>query len=317
METIRNLIKKILREVHGKQLSVDNFSEIVTKDILEKLKRDFDKINDGHVWEVISQTYTMEEIKEDTKLTLVKIKIDFKFSDQFNLSGNFLQNNTVLLDDDGYEVVIKLNLSTNNLENLFPSIYAFMSHELNHAFVHIKQIKGKSKAGTLNSANKLTKGELGVLFSKNPSLKEFSNMVYLSNPFEVQARVQQAAAELKHIAGVNANETINALLGYNPLRDAKLMIAYNLDNINKTDKETLDIFVKKFNDNIKLFSKEENPKIISETDKFFEYWLEVINLSGDKLAKKIFKLVADKHSIHEGFVYQQADAYYKIFGEYF
>lgn len=319
MEAIRHLIRKLLFEAHGIQLSVKQYANLISNDVLRKITRDFNDINDGHTWELISQTYTPLEIKKDTKIEIVKVRIDFKFSNEFKIGGEFKLNKTILLDDGSYEIIIGLTLETNTLENVLSKIKSTISHELNHAFVYIKDLDGKFKSNTLNKSYNSTKNELINFLKDNPALKEFLNMIYLANPYEVQARVQQSASELEHINEKNAEDTIAALLQYSPLRDARLMIAYNLNEINKIDKETLNIFIKKFNDNIKSFSKEENPKIIYDTDKFFNYWKYTINNAGDKLARKIYKIVADKLQIHEGEVYEQTNGkiYERIFGEYY
>src|SRR3989304_1559030 len=317
MKNIRQLVKKILFEAHGIQLLVKECTLIVSNDILDSLERNFTKINDGHGWELSTQTYTPEEIKKGTKIELIKVHIDFKLSNEFKIGGDFKPNKTILFDDNSYEIIIGLKIETNTLENILPQIKSAISHELNHAFVYIKDLSGKSKLNTLNKSYHSTKNELVFFLKDNPAIKEFLNMIYLANPYEVQARVQQSAFELEHINERNAEDTIVALLQYSPLRDAKIMISYNLNEINKLDNETLKTFVKKFNDNIKSFSKEENPKTIYETEKFFNYWKNVINNAGDTLAKKIYKIVADKHQIHEADVYEQTSGriYERIFGE--
>lgn len=319
MSKIRQIIRKLLFEIHGKQVSVHNFSAEITTDMMGVLKDNFRTMSNGKEWKFATEFKAPEDIQKDTKIDIVKIEFKFIFSNNFNIKGKFISNNTVLLKNDDYEVCLEINLETNTLENILPQIKSVISHELNHAFVHIKGITGKLKAKNLNLSNKFTQAEINSLIEKTPALKVFVKMIYLANPYEVQARVQQSASELEHVNEKTAKDTISALLQYNPLRDAKIMIAYNLNEINKTDKVTLETFIKKFNDNIKSFSKEENPKTIYETEKFFNYWVNVINNAGDKLARKIYKLVADKHQIHEGYVYEQTSGsvYYRIFGEYF
>ncbi len=319
LKNIRQFIKNIILELHGNQLSINDLSKSISEDVLTDIKRNFDKINDGDTWNFVSQTKTFQNIKKDTRINRVETRIDFKYSNNFKIDGNFKPDKTILTDDDNYYVVIKLELETDTLEGLLPKLESFMSHELNHAFVYIKSFQGKSKAQSLNLVNKLTQGELANLLKQNPALREFTNMIYLSNPYEVQARVQQTASELNYINSKNAEETMETLLKYHPLRDAKLMIAYKLDEIKKLDKGILETFVKKFNDNIRTVSKHEGAKTIYDIDKFFKYWTNIINISGDTLAKKIYKLVADKLNIHEVyFVYQQTDEVYRrVFGEYF
>ena len=319
MNKIRQIIRKLLFEVHGKQVSIHNFSGEITTDTMEVLRDNFEKMSNGREWKFAIEFKSPENTIKDTNIDMIKIYVSFKFSNEFKIGGNFTPDKTILLDDDNYEVNINLKLETNTIENLLPKIKSLISHELNHAFVYIKDIGGKLKANLKNKSNKFTQMELQHLFENNPSLKEFSKMIYLANPYEVQAIVQQSASELEHINNKTPEETIESLLQYNPLRDAKIMMAYNLDEINKLDKEIIEIFVKKFNDNIKSFSKEDNPKTIYDINKFLEYWISIIHSSGHKLARKIYKLVADKHQIHEAYVYEQTsdNVYYRIFGEYY
>ena len=317
LKKLRKIIQEALNEVLGAQLDIQELSDIISKNISEYINQIFDKINDGYSWDFTYNTKATGHITSETKIELVKTKIDFKFSDKLKIGGSFSPDNTVLLDNGNYEVLINFKISTNDLSHLKENIDQVIAHELNHAFVYIKQLSNKSKKPDLNSVNKLTRGTSQELFLKYPSLRIFSDMIYLSNPMEIQARVQEAATELKTINKKTSEETINALLKYNPLIDAKKMIAFKLEEINKIDRSILVDFVKTFNSNIKLLHKDKDVKIINGTDSFFKYWLKVINQNGDKLARKIFKLVADKHNIHEHYVYEQTDygAYNKIFGE--
>jgi len=317
MKKIRQIIRKFLFEAHGIQISVHEFSKEIATDMLGVIEDNFIRMNNGREWKFEVDFQSPETIKKDTKINIVKIGFTFISFEVFKVSGSFDPNRTVLLTDDNYNVFIKLEIETNTIENVLQQIESVVSHELNHAFVHIKGLSGKLKAKNLNYSNKFTRGELKTLIDKTPALKEFTKMIYMANPYEVQSRVQQSALELKYIDKKEAKDTIDALLQYAPLRDAKMMISYNLDEINKVDGQILENFVKKFNDNIKSASKEENPKTIYKVDKFFDYWKDVINNAGDKLARKIYKIVADKHQIHEGCVYELTDggAYNIIFGE--
>src|SRR3972149_4368208 len=76
-EDYENQVKKMLFEAHGIQLLVKECTLIVSNDILDSLERNFTKINDGHGWELSTQTYTPEEIKKGTKIELIKVHIDF------------------------------------------------------------------------------------------------------------------------------------------------------------------------------------------------------------------------------------------------
>jgi hypothetical protein len=94
------------------------------------------------------------------------------------------------------------------------------------------------------------------------------------------------------------------------------MMSYNVNEIKQIDKDVLKTFIGIFNSNIKMFSTDNKIKSPNDTNSFFEYWGEIINSSGDKLFRKIIKLVADKYNLHEGVLITEMDEtlLYKISG---
>ena len=147
-----------------------------------------------------------------TKISYIETIIDYRFSEKFKLGGCFKPNKTNLMDDGTYHIVLGINLETNEISNLLQKIESIISHELNHAFVYVKNIDKKNKSNKINLVNKFTKSELNDLLNKNEPLKEFVKMIYLSNPLEIQTRVQQTASELKYINKKTSDETIEELL---------------------------------------------------------------------------------------------------------
>jgi hypothetical protein len=142
-------------------------------------------------------------------------------------------------------------------------------------------------------------------------------MFYLSLQSEIDARTQETAINLKQIEKPNYNETIEALRKFQPLRDAKLMIDYNTGKLIQVKPEAINLFVKTFNDNIKLFSDKQNIKTIQNPTEFFKYWSDIINDKGDELFRKIMKMVADKHNVKdENYLIVEMDGslLYKISG---
>lgn len=300
-------LKDILLEVMGVQMSIYRIAPNISEEILNRIHLFLPGINDGHEYDFTYIFKMPEDILKDTKIETLTTVISFKNSDSFKIDGSFSTTKTHLLDNGNYNISIELKIHTNTLDNLLPKIESIIVHELNHAFVTIKQVDKKNKSNSLNYANKMTNGMLKDLISNNLALKEFVRMFYLSNPLEVQARVQQAATELKSIEDTKTEDVINQLMKYNPLVDAGLMTRYNLDEIKKTKKEDLELFIKTFNENLKSHSKGEI-KLINDVDNFFDYWLKTINIAGNDLSRKIFKLVANKQNmINESYIYIHLD----------
>lgn len=307
-ETMKPIIKQLLRESLGVQTDVSSLSMIISNDIINLLKLNLDKIKDGDDWELITQIKSPIDLKMNTKISMVKTFINFKFTDKFKISALFKENKVILNDDETYNVVIELNLNSDNLELSLKYINGAISHELNHVYSYIKKLNIPSKSNTLNKVKNKTNLELNNLLGSTPALKEFMLLFYLSLPDEINARVQQTGSELNHINSSEYNETLEGLLKFKPIHEAKKLINYNLDSIKIVDENILKEFISVFNSNVKFFTdKNFEPKIILDTDIFFNYWLKIFNNSGDKLFKKIMKLVANKHNINESNIYNHLD----------
>lgn len=308
-----------IREEIGRQLEIYNISEYITEyvgAIIETEQRNGD-IDNGQTHEAIFPIRKTEHIIQETKINSIRIELLYIKTNVFKISGSFDVKKVRLNDNGNYDITIQLNIENDNrnINSLKQNIESVISHELNHAFVHIKKINKLSKTASYNQANKMT----GTTFKQIPELAEFMKMFYLASPEEIQARVQQTASELRYVNSSGYNETISQLLQFNPLNDARKMINYNLHNIQKLSKKTLDNFVTEFNLNLKAASKDNNFKPITNTNWFFEYWLKLINEGGEKLFKKITKLVAQKHNLDEQQMYMQFDdeLLTEITGDYF
>lgn len=316
---MKNEIRKIVREEIGEQLEISEFSDIVTDKIINKIIINKSDINDGHKYEFTSITSATEKIRNNTKIDYVKIYIDYLYKEKFQATGNFSSGKTILLDNGFYEAAVKLEIQRNTDNINKEIIHSIISHELNHAFVYIKQLSQKSKTHQLNIINKITISELENFLKKYPEVNEFTKMFYLSLPQEINARVQQTATELKYITSDNYEDTIWELRKFNPINDARHMINYKLDSIKKLDKEILAEFVNKFNSNIKKLSNGTEIKTISNVDSFFEYWATFIQSGGNRLHKNILRLVAKKHQLDETYAAVMMDPFLAkgILGEAF
>jgi hypothetical protein len=305
MHNLRKKIRKILSEYHGVQDDLKKLSIELTKGVVEKLNSEYDKISDGQAWDMLYQVRLNEKIGF---IGMITIKISYQEADK-KPNGFFEVNKTVLLDNDTYS--IEINLRLHKVDD--KEINYIISHELNHAFVNIKELYGKRKNATYNRANKIMKNELRDYMEQYPEIKRFLNMTYLSNPQEVQARVQEVVHLIEYSNEKNAEDTFDYLLKFQPLSDAKKMIAYSTDEILKYDKEILGKILYFFNDGVK--NQNHKPRTFSDTDSFFKYWKRVINKSGEELARKIYKLVSDKFLINEVDLYEYSFEW--VFGKSF
>ena len=285
-------IKMILNEFHGVQSDIKTLSRGLVNGVEKTINYNLEKINDGNIWDLIYQVnISDDDVVNRLGFSFITINIEYKNSKGKN-TGVFESNKIKLLDNGFYSVVIKLKVLNNNLLGLEDII----SHELNHAFVDIKNIGGSDKLKKTNRARSITKTEVNKYIEEFPELDKFLKMVYLSNPIEIQARVQETGNRVEISNKKNAEETIEYLLRFQPLSDARNMISYSTDDIKKIDKNILEDFIRIFNKN---FKKNLDNKTKSNIDSFFDYWQKIINKRGGDLAMKIYKIVSDKFMINE------------------
>jgi hypothetical protein len=302
-----------INESLGIQKEVGDISERSAKIILDRIKKYKDDIIDGREYSFTCYCQTSEEERKTTKIEYVKFYLNFVNKKDFKCSGSFMPSKTMLLDNEYYEAAVSLRFES-NIENFDVGFFSgVLSHELNHSFVYLKQLKNgtnKSKSHILNFANKLTMGKMIKEMEENDSLKEFCKMIYFSLPAEINARVQETGEHLKNINHKNYNDTISHLMQFNPLNDAKKMINYKVDNLNDVNEIVKEKFINVFNETLGGlgFSKK-----IKENS-FFEYWQKNINNKGKVLFRKIMKLVADKYNINENLMVVETK-YYKIYKE--
>jgi len=323
-QLVREQVYRLFSEESGEQLEISNFSDITTEKVLDKLILYKDDLVNMSESSFTTFAETPEKIRIITKIEYIKIYVDHSYSENFKFNGHFSPGKTVLLKNGFYEAGILLEMKS-NVENVdIEKLNVLMAHELNHAFVYIKQLydnksKNNSKTYKLNIVNKITSNDLREFLQEYPAIKEFTKMFYLSLPQEINARVQETAKNLSYSHKDNYNKTIESLRKFNPINDAKEMLNYKLDDINKIDKEILQKFVNNFNLNIKKFSGDSKIKTINNVDKFFKYWTKFIGNGGHRLYRNIMNLVAKKHELDESYVIAMMDPHIhkQILGESF
>lgn len=305
-------IRKLIKEILGKQMEIYNSTQEITNKIVGlilDMGKNHPDIFNGEEWGFSKSIDVDDNLKNATKIDSIKINVNYINSKDSKVNGTFVQDKTVLLPNNNYSAYINVYVKINNdIKQHKKEIEDVISHELHHAFVYIKKIGTFSKASILNKTKNLTKMQLNELINDNPAIKEFMQMIYLSLPQEISARVQETATRLKYINKPNYNETIESLRKYQPLRDAKKMIDYKTDDLMSIDQEILKQFIAKFNSNLKLFSQEENIGYKTDTKAFLNYWQEKINKAGNTLFRKIMKLVADKHNTIQEMIIVEMDS---------
>jgi hypothetical protein len=294
---IRKIIKYILNEATGKQMTVHDSIPVLIENLLNNINGQKYNVFDGEIYDLTSRARFLPESSQETGINYVTIDVTFSVNAPMKITGSFINRKTTLNKNGFYDVFIEISLNTGGikLKKLEKDIGKVISHELNHAFVYIKKFKRNSKTLIYNKSNKTA----SLTFGNVPALKEFSKMFYLNLPEEIQARVQETAYILDNIEVNNYNDAIRELYLHQPINDAKKMSNYNIEDIQIVDKNTLRNFVDTFNSDVEKNKGNIEFKRINDIDKFFEYWIGFINSNGNKLNKKILKLVADKFNLKE------------------
>lgn len=123
------------------------------------------------------------------------------------------------------------------------------------------------------------------------------DMFYFSLSPEVEARVQEVAAQLKKDKSKSTNDTIMFLMQFEPVNDAKKMLNYSTEDVLKIDDNVLKDFMDIFNKNLHKVGLQK--KIKKDKNYFFEYWRKTIIKSGGNLMRKINRMISDKHHFDE------------------
>ena len=291
-------IRFIIRETLGFQKEIDEISSHIPQEIIYNLnKRYFLEENNEDNFSVILDI--TDEHKEITKINKINIDVDLKKADFFKIGGSFQTNKTIIHKENGIEyfevfITIFLNLNQEKLEklNLLKlKIESVISHELNHAFVYLQKYNKKSKSKIYNSSISLTK----INFLDNKVIKEFINMLYLNLPEEIQARVQETQAVVKNLDAKNYGDLYEKIKEFQPINDAEKMIKYNGEELMKINDETINYFINLFNKDINISNNSNlNFKLITNKNKFIDYWIKNINKGGEKLKIKINKILSNK-----------------------
>lgn len=218
--------------------------------------------------------------------------------------GRFLVDKTERIDD-GFQVQIELSLIEKDINN-GDVIGSILSHELNHVFVYLQKVNTPAKTLKHNESISM----LRVVFNHNEPLKEFIDLMYLNIPEEIQSRVQETGYILDTIDGGDYRTIIKKLYLHQPLNDVKKMTHYDGSRLKDLDHDVMFDFIHEFNEN--LLSLGLKPKNFKTVDQFIDYYVKFINRSGNKLNRKIMKLVGEKLN-ENNYLNVGSDLLYEIF----
>jgi hypothetical protein len=309
-EFLRKLVREILNEEHGISFEVDRLAEWLTKSFIDDIKSGiqngtykFPKREHHILFDV------PEELAIETQIYIIVVETDI-FNGYEKIDGQFLASKTDRQNDNGvdtYVIYLKLNFDWDFKGDIYTVLYPFFSHELEHAYDYILRFDKPSKSKALNSGIKrIGNGYLQQIIIDNQPLSDFVFNFYLALPEEVNARVHEAFAQIKHNLHLDIDSIIRLLKTKQQFKDAIIMKGYNFNNAITLSEELKNEFITEFNKQI-LYSLIKRGVIDKDltyaqkrTNQFFEYWGTRINNNGETLRRKILKMVvAEKEKYDE------------------
>src|SRR3989344_6772534 len=136
---IRKVIRNILSEEFGVNIPIKKLSLEVQKkvvDFIEYNSKKYHYFNDGQTYRVSTDVYVPKEFISELGFNKIVINCEYTNTKNESISGAFLSSQTTMLKDEKYEITIKLNIKTENINNEIKQLIKnIIAHELNHALV--------------------------------------------------------------------------------------------------------------------------------------------------------------------------------------
>lgn len=220
--------------------------------------------------------------------------IDFCNSERKNTKGSFKPSETQQNDtpEPSFSVFIKLNIQIpiGDIRSERTAIRSVLAHELNHAFVFVHDVNKKTSA--MNARRK----EVMLSSDKDPGVQMLNKALYLTNPMEIQARIQDIGGLVDDLKSDTAEDALSELMLYQPFMEIVDLNRMDLNTIEITD--AVQEFVRQMGGgDVKAF--------IAALDK-------TRDSTALKALKKTYRLVADRYSVKENFVLE-SDAFDRIY----
>lgn len=312
---MQNKLRKVIREVFGHYLPLDDISDKYAKTIMEILLNKFQQKKKK--LEASDNLRIDERMSDEDKKTskIWNIRIDIIPDEENNKKINYVSGRFMELQQDfiknAFQYSAKFEIYIINWDykiDLTNEIKKVFSHELFHAFQYITSIDSNNYSKALyNTRNKMKGLEF---FEGIDELERFMDIFYLSLPQEISARTHEAYNQMKNLKlnfhAKTHDEVLKELDKLSVFRDFLKVQKFrthwvlNLDEIIKED------FVEDFNKYLLRYSKEGNVnsiKIIDNPDEFFNYWVgraKRMSLEArHKIVSQAINLFADKEIVTE------------------
>lgn len=282
---MQNKLRKLIREVMGHYLPLDDISKRYAKMVMQLLtsnfqekKKELDERDNLYIREKMSE--------EDEQISKIRnIDIEIIPSKEKNKNPNHVSGRFIELKQDfvknkfryfaSFKVYI---INWDYQKDLTSDIEKVLSHELFHAFQYIAEINSNNYSNALYNTRNKMKG-LDYL-SEIEELNDFMEIFYLSLPQEITARIHEAYNQMKNLKlnfkAKSSDEVLQELNKLSVFRDFLKVQRFNLDSVLGLFGVIKKDFVKKFNESLLKYKKEwsaNSIRIIDNPDEFFKYWV--------------------------------------------
>jgi hypothetical protein len=312
MEKTRKMIREIMEEAFGVSDVVDDLAKLVTKEIVDELLyRKQKNMTNFQVQAPIIALYVPEDISRRLPIGQISIRIENSINDIGSskiIDGKYITNETrsrILNNKTFFDIKLELRMEWDFVTDISGELRSFFEHELHHVFDHITRIDKSSKTNSFNLVYRRTQNTAFEIVRNNPSLLEFLTNFYLSIPQEVNARIQEAFSDIEKHLELNDKELMLKLHQTRAVKNAASMINYDKSEVLKLPKDILIQFINIFNKEMRHslivngFEGKDFNFIHTNIKDFFSYWENRINYSGDKLFRKITRMVSHKKNMNE------------------
>ncbi len=294
---IKKVVQEIVTEAAGVQMDVKNMSEALADLTIERLNRTserYPKIMNGKPWTVTDSYFTSDHEDQRTKIGSVALSIQFTNSLKKSFKGKFNPGKTKTIKEGLFSVELKIEIECefDKLKDYASNIRSVVAHELNHAFVFIHDVN--KRAAEMNAKRAGAK----LSASYDPGVEMLNKALYLTNPMEVQARIQDIGGLVADLKSETASEAISELLLYQPFQELVDLNRMYFGDININD--AVQEFVHKMGG--------------SEAEVFMRALDKKRGETATKALRKVYRLISDRYKVEENFVVE-SDAFGFIYDE--
>jgi hypothetical protein len=226
-----------------------------------------------------------EEISKKTEKVIFNARIDFKIATDFE------------------EIFNKEN--DLEKEELKEHIKYFFSHELHHLLDYYKKNFQTTNSRIVNQINKL-------YVPHNNYITNFSNLVYLSLPEEINARVNELYFKMVKYKKESPAEILKKIKNTKQWEDSEKLLNFKSSEIlENVEHEELQNFITSFNRNIekKLELSPTQFGLVYPTEpaRFFKKWEKIFKTAGKKLQDKLNKIIFEVMQLDESWIQHSED----------